>query len=255
MPVSDASFAWPQALAAFAVVALVAFLITWIVTDLLHVRRTPYVGILAVVVAALAAGYLAWSGTSARDLVVDGWPWGILAGLVVGFGLRPLVRRLPATEAVARRPSPARYAWEGLVYGSAEGLLLSTLPVLAVWQTMADAGWSRGTGRVAATGALAVAGALVVILVHHLGYAEFRVPSARRELAGALFACGLQAAAFAITGNVLAPVVAHVILHAQLLGGHVQMPPEDVARHPLAHLAGSERVHERSRTRRDRVAR
>jgi hypothetical protein len=47
--------------------------------------------------------------------------------------------------------------------------------------------------------------------------------------------------AFVATGNVLAPIVAHVVLHIQLLLRGVEMPPSDRRRAPaLVHLAGSE---------------
>ncbi|MGZ4109008.1 MAG: hypothetical protein ACXVP7_04910 [Actinomycetota bacterium] len=255
MPVPAERFDAPAAWGAYAAVVVLAFLVTWVATDRLHVRRTPYIGILSALVLALGAGYLAWSGTSLRELVVDGWGWGVVAGILVGGMLTPLVRRLPPTEPAGTRVSPSRYAWEGLVYGFAEAIILASLPVIVIWQAMADAGWTEGAGRTAATGALAVAGAVLVILVHHLGYAEFRRPSARRELLGTLFGCGLQAVAFAVTGNLIAPVLAHVILHAQLLTRHVQMPPEDGSRTELAYLAGSERVHERVRASGERVPR
>ena len=75
------------------------------------------------------------------------------------------------------------------------------------------------------SGALAVVGALFVILVHHLGYREFRTRTSGKMLAGALVGCGLQALAFVLTGNVLAPVVAHIVLHTQLTLRGNEMPP------------------------------
>ena len=88
MPVADPSFGWQEALAAYAIVALVAFLVTWVVTDLAHVPRTPYVAVLTLTTLALTAGYLLWSGTSLTDLVTSGWWLGILAGLDRGNGGR-----------------------------------------------------------------------------------------------------------------------------------------------------------------------
>jgi hypothetical protein len=255
MPVPSGRFDAPAAWGAFVAIVVLAFLVTWVVTDRLHVRRTPYIGVLSALVLALGAGYLAWSGTSLRELAVDGWGWGVVAGILVAGILTPLVRRLPPTEPMQTPVSLRRYAWEALIYGFDEAVILASLPVILIWQAMSDAGWTEGAGRTVATGALAVAGAVLVILVHHLGYAEFRRPSARRELVGALFGCGLQAAAFAVTGNLIAPILAHVILHAQLLARHIQMPPEDGSRTELAYLAGSERVHERVRASGERVPR
>lgn len=69
-----------------------------------------------------------------------------------------------------------------------------------------------------------------MILVHHLGYREFRTRTARKMLGGALVGCGLQALAFLLTGNVLAPVVAHIVLHTQLTLRGNEMPPMADAR-------------------------
>lgn len=226
MPIPDPSFGWQEATAAFAVIAVVAFLVTWVVTDLGHVARTPYVAILAVTTFALAAGYLAWSGTSVADLAAAGWGWGILAGVFTAALVAPLVHRLPPGSTRARGPDlVGRLLWEGVVYGTAEAILLATLPVLAVWQATEALGWTEGAWAKGGSGALALMGGLFVITVHHLGYRQFRTRTARKMLGGALVGCGLQALAFLLTGNVLAPVIAHVLLHTQLTLRGNEMPP------------------------------
>jgi hypothetical protein len=255
MPMPAVRFDTAAAWSAYAVILVVAFLVSWLVTDRLHVRRTAYVAVLSAVVLALGAGYVAWSGTSLRELVVGDWGWALLAGAIAGAIPAPLLGRMRGSKPAGPRPSVLGFAYEGVVYGAAEGVLLAALPAIAVWQAMADAGWTDGTGRTVATGALAVVGSLVVVLIHHLGYAEFRRRESRRKLAGALVACGLQAIAFVLTGNVLAPIVAHVVLHAELLAARVEMPPSAVARPRLAYLAGSERVHERARRDGERLTR
>jgi hypothetical protein len=135
----------------------------------------------------------------------------------------PLVRRLPSRTRPEGLQLAGRLVWEGVVYGAAEGLLLATLPVLIVWQGGEALGWTDTTIQAVGSGALAIVGALFVILVHHLGYREFR--GSRKMLAGALVACGIQALAFLLTGNVLAPVIAHVVLHGQLTLRGDEMPP------------------------------
>lgn len=241
MPVPDPAFGWQDAAAAFAIIAVVAFLVTWVVTDLGHVSRTPYVAVLTVATLALAAGYLAWSGTSLADLVTAGWGVGILAGLIAGAVVAPLVRRLPSGPRPEGSQLVGRFLWEGAVYGTAEGILLATLPVLAVWQAAHALGWTDTAWATAASGALAVVGALLVIAVHHLGYREFRARAARKRLAGALVGCGVQALAFLLTGNVLAPVIAHIVLHWQLTLRGNEMPPASDAV-PVSPGAGGVRV-------------
>ena len=123
-----------------------------------------------------------------------------------------------------------RLLWEGVVYGMAEALLLATLPVLALWQGAEALGWTDpGVGAIT-SGALAIVGALIVIAVHHLGYREFR--RSRKMMTGALAACGIQALAFLLTGNVLAPILAHIVLHGQLTLRGDEMPPSRASQEP-----------------------
>jgi hypothetical protein len=226
MPVADPAFGWQEATAAFAIISMIAFLVTRIVTDLGHVSRTPYVAILWLTTVALAAGYLAWSGTSLVNLVTAGWGWGIFGGVVAAALVVPLVRRMPSGRSPSGSELVGRFLWEGIVYGSAEGILLATLPVLAVWQAADALGWTQTAWpKAAASGALTVVGALFVIAVHHLGYREFRASASRKKLVGALVGCGIQALAFLLTGNVLAPIVAHIALHWQLTLRGNEMPP------------------------------
>jgi hypothetical protein len=225
MPAADASFGWQEGLVALAIIVVAAFLVTWVVTDLLRVRRAPYVAILTATALGLLAGYLAWSGTSAAELVTSGWGWALLAGVVAAAAVFPLVRRIPSGPRASGARLGGLLVWDGVVYGIAEGVLLATLPVLAAWQTMTSLGWTNDAWAKLGSGALAVIASLLVILVHHLGYAEFRVPASRKMLAGALLTCGLQALAFLVTGNVLAPVVAHIVLHGQMILRGVELPP------------------------------
>lgn len=223
MPVTDPSFGWLEAAGAFGVLSVVAFAVTWIVTDLGRVPRMPYIAVLTFVTLVLGVGYVAWSGTEVVDLVIEDWGWGIVGGIAAAAVVAPLVRRLPS------RPRPegprlvGRLFWEGVVYGMAEGLLLATLPVLAVWQGAEALGWTDAELGAIASGALAIVGALIVIAVHHLGYREFR--GSRKMMVGALTACGTQALAFLLTGNVLAPILAHIILHGQLTLRGDELPP------------------------------
>ena len=118
MPVADPSFGWQEAVAAFAIISVVAFSVTWVVTDLGRVSRTPYVAILTLTTLALAAGYLAWSGTSVADLVTAGWGWGILGGVVAAALVAPLVGRLPSGPRPEGAHLVGRFLWEGVVYGN-----------------------------------------------------------------------------------------------------------------------------------------
>ena len=225
MPSADPGFTWEEALAAFGLIVAVAFLVTWVLTDLLRIPRTPYIAMLFVVAVGLGAGYCAWSGSSANELFTSGVVWALVAGLVAAAVSVPLVRKLPAHPHTNGSDLVGLMLWEGLVYGIAEAVLLATLPVLAVWQTCDALGWTDGGWARVGSGALALVGSLVVILVHHLGYRQFRTRAGRPALFGALAVCGVQAVAFLASGNALAPVVAHIVLHGQLLMRGEELPP------------------------------
>jgi hypothetical protein len=230
MPIADTSFAWQEALTGFAVISIVAFLVTWVVADLGRVSRAPYIAVLALTSSTLAGGYLAWSGTRVTDLVTTGLGWGILGGVVAAALVAPLVQRLRVGPRPDGGELAGRLLWEGVVYGTAEAILLATLPVLAVWQAADALGWTDTAVQNAASGTLATVGALFVIVVHHLGYREFRARSSRKMLLGAMVGCGIQALAFLLTGNVLAPIVAHILLHWQLTLHGNEMPPSSEIR-------------------------
>jgi len=225
MPRADPGFTWEEALAAFGLIVVVAFLVTWVLTDLLRIPRTPYIAMLFVVAVGLGAGYCAWSGSSANELFTSGVVWALVAGLVAAAVSVPLVRKLPAHPHANGSDLVGLMLWEGLVYGIAEAVLLATLPVLAVWQTCDALGWTDGGWARVGSGALALVGSLVVILVHHLGYRQFRTRAGRPALFGALAVCGVQAVAFLASGNALAPIVAHIVLHGQLLMRGGELPP------------------------------
>jgi hypothetical protein len=48
--------------------------------------------------------------------------------------------------------------WEDVIYGASEGMLLSVLPVLVLWQMSERLGWTAGWDGKLGAGALAFAG-------------------------------------------------------------------------------------------------
>ncbi|MGZ4242571.1 MAG: hypothetical protein ACXVQ7_13300 [Actinomycetota bacterium] len=195
------------------VVFVVGFLVTWLVTDVIRVKRTPYVAVLSVVTAALMATYLAWSGAGVAFWTHQ-WAWGILATVVASVASLVMGRRLP------RSARPAHFAelvaWEGVFYGAAEGLLLSVLPVAIMWQALRSFGWTATPA-----GTVAVLASVALIVVHHLGYWEFRSKLMRYPI---LF-CTVLSVAYLLTGNPIAPIVGHIVLHVAMLERGIEMPP------------------------------
>jgi len=225
MPAADPSFTWQAAVIGYLTVLVAAFLVTWVVTDLLHVRRTIYVGVLAIFVIGLGGWYTGFSGITLQDVVGSNPWWSLVAGLGAAALVTPMIRRLPKRPAPTGLERAELFAWEDVVYGAAEALLLAVYPAITLWHAATAAGWTDTESGKVAAGAAAIAGSLLVILVHHLGYAQFRARGARTVLAGALFVCGLQALVFLLTGALIAPIVAHFVLHFELTMRGDELPP------------------------------
>jgi hypothetical protein len=222
MPTAAASISWLGALGWLSAIAAASFLVAWVLTTRLGLRRTPYIAVLALLTGGLTWGYLAWSGTDLGGIVTNRWAWGLVGATVAGALLAVLSRHQP------RGPRPqgwrlaATLAWEGVVYGSTEGLLLSVLPVLVTWQAFAAHGWTSGLGRSLVAGIVAVGASLAVIVIHHLGYRGFQD---RAALGPVMVGCGLLGLAYLLTASPLAAVGGHVVLHTALNLRGTEMPP------------------------------
>lgn len=191
-----------------------AFLVSWLASDVARIRRAGYIALLTLATGGLTAGYLTWSRAGA-SFWTNQWEWGIAGGAAAGALMLIIAkRRFPPRT---RHSIPVRsMAWDGIVYGTAEGLLLSVLPVAMMWQVGRSFGWPSGLAAVAA-----LLASVALIVVHHLGYPEFRGPLMRYPVA----LCALLSVAYLVTASPIAPVVGHVTLHAAMLDRGVELPP------------------------------
>jgi hypothetical protein len=222
MPTAATSLSWLGALTWLTAIAAAGFLVAWALTSRLGVRRTLYIGALALLTGGLTLGYLAWSHTALASFATYHWGWGLVGAAVTGAILARLSRHQPGGPRPHGSRLTATLAWEGVVYGTTEGLLLSVLPVLVTWQAFAAQGWTSGTGRALVAGTAAMAASLTVIVVHHLGYRGFH---SLAVLAPVMVGCGLLSLAYLLTASPLAAVGGHILLHTALTLRGTEMPP------------------------------
>lgn len=168
---------------------------------------------------AVLSGYVAWSGAGAAFWVAR-WPWGVLGAVVAGALLARLVSGIP-TAHPAGGMSGATSAWEGVAYGTAEGLLLSVLPVVVTWQLFAAVGWTEG-GRAGGR-----RGRLGGQRSRDRGPPP-RLPavSGTRDALPA-GGCSILSLAYLLTGNPLAAVGGHIVLHLAMLRRGMELPPHE----------------------------
>jgi len=213
---------WASSLLWLAGIALAAFLVTWVLTDRLRMHRTLYIGALAGMTGALTAAYLLWTG-SGTDVLSNRWTWGILGAVVAGSLLDVVVGRTFG-HGQPKALTAAGLLWESGIYGVAEGLLLSVLPVLVTWQVFVAVGWN--TGWRAFFGAVAaLLASVVVIVMHHLGYEEFRNA---RKLRQAIIGCGVLSVVYLVVGSQITATLGHILLHTGLLRTGEVLPPNEL---------------------------
>jgi hypothetical protein len=196
---------------------LLGFGVTATTAGKAHLARPWVVLAHATATGTLAAVYARRTELDVGRLVRTRWKRGVLGGAAVSAVAIRNVRHQPRSL----RPRGARLvgelAWSGLVYGTADALLLNVLPVLAMRRALPNAnGLTAGAAGMTASAAVTAA--------YHLGYPEFRGPRMVHALIGDVISAG-----YAATGNPLAAVAAHATMHAaavlQGAEGTVQLPP------------------------------
>lgn len=173
--------------------------------------------------------FLAWffgsNGIDLIPLVRDNWIWGLVAGSLVGAFTVANVRSQPASRESSGGGLALDLAWLGLAYGVTDALFLNVMPVLAVWNGFAQAGWtSSWPGRILA-GILALSASMLVTFAYHIGYAEFRNKSVGLVLLGNI----LITLAYILSTNPLGAIISHTAMHvAAVIQGPettIQLPP------------------------------
>jgi hypothetical protein len=213
---------WTGAAVWLGVTVAVGFLVSWLATDVRETAHRPNIALLTMVTLVLAGAYLTWTGLDTIDTLAHNAGWGVLGGVLVAVPVSAGIVRMPGHRVpveTGRRTDTL--GWEGAIYGIAEGVLLSALPALIVWNAADTAGWTDGWGGQLTAGAAALAASLLVIAVHHFGYWDYR----NRQVLPVMVGCGLLTIAFLATGSVLAPVIGHIAMHVAGLWNGIELPP------------------------------
>ena len=164
---------------------LAAFAVPFLLADVAGLTRDLYYGLYALFVVGLLA---AWAWSTGYDLVTAvrrRWVVAVALGAAAGAVLAAVILR---SEEATGRPEGAELVgavlWRGVVYGLADGLLLSVFPILVVFAALAG---SRLNGHVAgklAIGVVALAATFAMTAVYHAGYSDFRSEKIGKPVTG-----------------------------------------------------------------------
>lgn len=197
---------WYWLLGAFAL----AFLVPFVLADVLALQRDLFYGLYAAGVVAMFVSWSRSTGCDLRFLVERRWPWALGLGLAVGGVLAVMVLR---TESSTPRPDGLELVgavvWRGVVYGLADGLLLSAFPILVVFAAMAGTRLNQRFRGQVVIGAIAMVASLAMTAVYHAGYSDFRSEKIRKPVAGDV----VWSIPTLVTLNPIGAPIAHASMH------------------------------------------
>lgn len=163
---------------------VLAFSIPFVLTDLTSINRDVYYGVFIGGVFAFVGAWLRFGVGSPLVLLARNWLWGVVLGLAFATVMAGIVLNEPATAHPGGLDFVAAITWRGLLYGLADGVILSAFPILAVFAAFAGRHvLGRWRGRIA-VGTLALGVSLLFTAVYHLGYSDFRGEKLKKPLAG-----------------------------------------------------------------------
>ena len=197
----------PRQVAWLAAGFVLAFAVPFVFADTLALPRDLYYGAYVASVLGFVAAWARDSGFG-RATLTRNWRWGLALGFAAALALMALVLR---SEEATERPDGLRFAgallWRGVVYGVADGVLLSAFPILAVFAALSALRRSRA--HTVGVAAVALAASLAMTAVYHLGYSDFRSTKLRKPVAGDV----VWSAPTLLTLSPLGAPIAHAGLH------------------------------------------
>ena len=188
----------------------VAFVTPFLLADLLDLNRDLFYGLYAAIVLAL---FLGWARATGYDLAAAlrrHWLLAVTLGLACAALLAVMVVR---TEDATSRPDgltlTAELAWRGVLYGAADGLLLSAFPILVVFAAFSGHGFARRWPGKIAVGAIALVASVALTAAYHAGYSDFRSAKIAKPITGDL----VWSVPTLVTLNPIGAPIAHIGLH------------------------------------------
>ncbi|HET6964525.1 MAG TPA: hypothetical protein VFH58_07100 [Acidimicrobiales bacterium] len=222
MPIPIHEPAWWGSLIWLGGVTAAAFAVAWLSGTRLRIPRVWYVPLLLAVTAGLALGYVAWLGVGFRDVATARWGWGLLAAVIAPILLAKPMSHQPVTRHVQGSQLRWELFWEGGVYGTGEGVLLSGLPPFITWQMVHALGW-QGTGGAVARWGLPILAAAVVVVIHHVGYWSCR----NVILLPITLGLTVLTVGYLVTASWIAPALGHIFMHFEATLHGTEMPPHE----------------------------
>lgn len=186
-----------------------AFLVPFLLADQLGMERDLYYGVYAATVFGFFGLWARSTHQAVREMVARRWMLAVTLGLAVAFVMSFIVLRQDATAHPGGATLAAAVLWRGLLYGAADGLLLSSFPILAAFAAFAGSELRSTTSGRIRIGILAMLASIAMTVAYHAGYADFRSGKIANPVAGDV----IWSTPTLVTLNPIASPIAHIGLH------------------------------------------
>jgi len=189
--------------------SILSFLTSAIFAGQMQLKRNHFLLAYIPISGGIITGYYLISGTNIISQMTHHWAWGLLGALVAGYFA---VRHVFGQPSSPRRNGASLLLdllRPGLIYGTADAMLLSVIPVIVVYQGFSQQVWVTSLAGEIGLGCLAFLASMMVTFCYHIGYPEYHGKQVFMTLVGN----GIMTLALLMTGNPLAAILAHSAMH------------------------------------------
>lgn len=185
------------------------FAVPFLFADVLELPKDLYYGLYSAFAIGLFVVW-AWStGQSLTDMIGRRWLLAVALAVVVA-GVMALV---VLAEDAGPRPDglelAGAIAWRGVVYGFADGVLLSAFPILVVFAAFASSRLREQLRGKLVIGLLALVASVAMTAAYHAGYSDFRSEKLTKPMRGDV----LWSVPTLVTSNPIGAPIAHAGMH------------------------------------------
>ena len=207
---------------------VVAFAVPFVLADLAGIQRDVYYGLYDASVFTFVGLWARQTQQPIRALLMRRWMWGVSLGVLAAVVLIFTVLQEPATHHPEGLTFVGAILWRGIVYGAADGVLLSVFPILAVFALFASKPLRERSKRaVAGIGALALVLSVLFTAVYHVGYPDFRGSKVGRPVMGDVMWSVPTLVTLSPLGTPIAHIATHVTAVVHSYDTDLFLPPHE----------------------------
>lgn len=185
------------------------FFLPFVFADQVGMQRDLYYG---VYIATVVVFFALWARSTHQSLwamMTRRWQLAAALGVVCAGLLSFIVLQQSATARPSGLTLAAAVAWRGVFYGLADGLLLSSFPILAVFAAFAGSPLSERMRGKVVIAVVALLASMAMTGAYHAGYSDFRSGKIANPLAGDV----IWSMPTLVTLNPIGSPIAHAGMH------------------------------------------